>query len=71
MSISKNFANRKEIFYPNIDSALRPVPHGPNIPLPPECLDNMLFLKGNKSEDIAEDDFHVESCNEPQQFLQN
>ena len=67
-----NFKDRKEIFYPNIDSALHPVPHGPNThtPLPSECLDNVLSLLGSKSKDDAEDDFQVESCNELQQFSQ-
>jgi hypothetical protein len=35
-----NSKNRKEIFYPNLPSAIRPVPHGPGIPVPvpPEIL---------------------------------
>jgi hypothetical protein len=34
--------NRKDIFYPNLPSAIRPVPHGPGIPVPvpPEILED-------------------------------
>jgi hypothetical protein len=29
-----NTKNKKEITYPNLPSAIRPVPHGPDIPVP-------------------------------------
>ena len=47
-----------------------PVPNGLNLPIPLllECLDDVFSLSGNESEDNAENDFHVESCNKPQQF---
>ncbi|GFV68943.1 uncharacterized protein TNCV_2954081 [Trichonephila clavipes] len=40
-----NLKNRKDISYPTIiRSAIRPVPHGPNLPIPspPDTLDNIL-----------------------------
>lgn len=39
-----NLKNKKEISYPNMPSAIRPVPHGPTIPIPslPVSLDNVL-----------------------------
>lgn len=38
-----NFKNKKEIIYPNMPSAIRPIPHGPTIPIPslPVSLDNV------------------------------
>jgi hypothetical protein len=38
-----NTKNKKEITYPNLPSAIRPVPHGPDIamPNPPKQLDTL------------------------------
>lgn len=58
--------NKKEIFYPNLESALRPVPHGPDIPipLPPERLDDVPAPSGSESGDNSDDDFQVDDCSE-------
>ena len=36
--------NKKNISYPNIQSAIRPIPHGPGVPIPspPDSLDDIL-----------------------------
>ena len=37
--------NKKQIFYPNIPSASRSVPHGPGIPVPspPDTIENISY----------------------------
>ena len=44
-----NQRNRKKILYPNLPSAIRPIPHSANLPVPitPPCLPE---LKGESSE---------------------
>lgn len=69
-----NFKNKREITYPNIESALRPVPHGPDIPIPlqPESLDDVLALSETESDNKSSDDnFEVQDSSEPQLFSQS
>ena len=39
-----NLKNKKDISYPNIQSAIRPIPHGPGVPIPspPDSLEDIL-----------------------------
>lgn len=54
-----NLKNKKDISYPNIQSAIRPVPHGPEVPIPspPDSLDDIdddhepLAQQGDSEED--------------------
>lgn len=67
-----NLKNRKEIFYPNLPSAIRPVPHGPDVPVPsvPDSLQNIsLSDKSDEDIDFSDEEFTV-PCIEPQQFSQ-
>ena len=50
--------NRKQIRYPNMDSVLRPVPHGPGIPTPqaPQSLNNLPSSE-SESEESSSDKF--------------
>ena len=48
---SLNLKNKIQIFYPNIPSAIRPVPHGPGIQVPssPHTIENISY-SGTESE---------------------
>ena len=63
--------NKKQIFYPNMDSALNPVPHTPGIPTPqaPQSLDNLPSSE-SESEESSSDEFQVGDSSGPQQFSQ-
>ncbi|GBM16121.1 hypothetical protein AVEN_163143-1 [Araneus ventricosus] len=52
-----NLKNKKQISYPNIPSAIRPVPHGPGIPVhsPPDTVEN-IFYSDTESECETDDD---------------
>lgn len=71
-----NLKNRKDIPYPtNISSAIRPVPHGPDLPIPPppDSLDNILEddldqMPYNNSDD--EDSYNPDT-NDPELFSQS
>lgn len=65
-----NAKNKKDICYPNMQSALRPVPHGPGIPVPvpPHNFDDLPEPSESESEQL-DDEFQVEDCG-PQQFSQ-
>lgn len=54
---------------PNLESALRHVPHGPDIPIP--LLDNIPALLQSKSDDNSDDEFQVNDCSEPVLFSQS
>lgn len=66
-----NLKNKKEISYPNLPSAIRPTPHGPELPVPtpPATLDNILDKpdQQSSSDDDSEDCFDPGS-NEPKLF---
>lgn len=64
--------NKDKICYPNLESALRPVSHGPGIPipLPPESLSDVSGPSGSESDDNSDDDF-PHDCSEPQLFSQS
>jgi hypothetical protein len=66
-----NLKNKKEIVYPNLPSAMRPLPHGPDIPMPqpPQTLETP---KDSASESVdSNDDFHFNmASNRPQLFMQ-
>jgi hypothetical protein len=64
-----NLKNKKEIVYPNLPSAMRPLPHGPDIPMPqsPQTLETPKD-SASKSED-SEDDFQFDTASDrPQLF---
>ncbi|KAL4113048.1 hypothetical protein QTP88_016749 [Uroleucon formosanum] len=68
-----NIKNKKNIIHPDdIRSTIRPMPHGPTIPipLPPINLDTIL---ASESSDIDSNnsDYFEESCNTPQFFTQS
>lgn len=69
-----NLKNKKEISYPNLPSAIRPTPHGPELPVPtpPDTLDNILDKpdQQSSSDDDSEDCFDPGS-NEPKLFKQS
>ncbi|CAG9790224.1 unnamed protein product [Diatraea saccharalis] len=53
-----NTKNKKKIFYPNLDSAIRPVPHGPEIPVPqpPSNLDDILCESEESDTSASQDE---------------
>ena len=63
--------NKKQIRYPNMDSAIRPAPHGPGIPTPqaPQGLDDFT-LSESKSKKCSRNEFQVGDSSGPQQFSQ-
>ncbi|GBL81380.1 hypothetical protein AVEN_143679-1 [Araneus ventricosus] len=64
-----NAINRKGIVYPNIPSAMRPVPHGPGIPIPkPPGKD---ISSDCEEEDGSDDHFNAAGSNDPQLFSQS
>ncbi|GBM67301.1 hypothetical protein AVEN_37081-1 [Araneus ventricosus] len=67
-----NAKNRKIIVYPNIPSAMRPVHHGPGIPLPkpPEKLKD-ISSDSEEEDDGSDDDFNAAGSNDPQLFSQS
>ena len=65
---------RKNIAYPNLSSALRPIPHGPDVPVPspPNTLDDIQLSSGSETYSNDESDFcHDDESNEPQVFGQS
>jgi hypothetical protein len=68
-----NSKSRKDIFYPNFPSAIRPVPHGPGIPVPvpPEILENTP-VDSDKEDTDSDQDFQCDPCRtEPELFAQS
>ncbi|GBM40794.1 hypothetical protein AVEN_80802-1 [Araneus ventricosus] len=67
-----NAKNRKGIIYPNIPSAMRPVPHGPGIPIPkpPEKLKG-ISSDSEEEDDGSVDDSNAAGSNDPQLFSQS
>jgi hypothetical protein len=68
-----NSKNRKEIFYPNLPSAIRPFPHGPGIPVPvpPEILEDTP-VDSDKEDTESDQDFQCDPCStETQLFSQS
>jgi hypothetical protein len=67
-----NSQNRKEILYPKLPFALRPVPHGPGIPVPvpvpPETLEDTP-VDSDKEDTDSDQDFQCDpSSTEPELF---
>ncbi|GBN82755.1 hypothetical protein AVEN_47498-1 [Araneus ventricosus] len=75
LNLGKLFGfQRNQISYPNIPSAIRPVPHGPGIPIPspPDTVDN-IFYKDTESECETDDDVYEvygSISDEPKLFTQ-
>jgi hypothetical protein len=67
-----NSKNKKVILYPNFPSALRPVVHGPEVPVPQptEILEDASTNSSDSGGDIEEFQCHTESQN-PQLFTQS
>ncbi|KRZ17239.1 hypothetical protein T11_3011 [Trichinella zimbabwensis] len=68
-----NGMNRKCVSYLNLPSAIRPVPHGPDvlIPSPPDSMDTIVLSEEESSkETISGSDFEIENKNTPQLFIQ-
>ncbi|GFV62303.1 uncharacterized protein TNCV_2464301 [Trichonephila clavipes] len=66
--------NRKDISYPTIiRSSIRPVPHGPDLPLlfPPDTLDNILDDLDQSHISSDSDDGYDPSTNDPKLFSQS
>ncbi|GFT39806.1 hypothetical protein TNCV_4869571 [Trichonephila clavipes] len=67
-----NLKNRKDISYPTIiRSAIRPVPHGPDLPIPspPDTLDNILDNLDQISHISSDsDDGYDPGTNDPELF---
>jgi hypothetical protein len=61
----------KEIFYPNLPSAVRPVPHGPGIPMPvPPEISEDTPVDSDKENTGSDQGFQCDPCStEPQIFL--
>ena len=51
--------NKKKIEYPNLPSAMRPVPHSDEvpIPIPPDTLSETLSITDSSSSEVDEDEF--------------
>jgi hypothetical protein len=65
-----NSKTRKENFYPNLPSAIHPVPHGPGIPVPPEILEDT-HVDSDKEDTDSDQDFQCDPCStEPKLFSQ-
>jgi hypothetical protein len=67
-----NSKNKKVILYPNLPSALRPVVHGPDVPVPPrtEILEDASTNSSESGGDNEECQCHTE-CQSPQLFTQS
>lgn len=54
-----NKRNMNKILYPNLDSAIRPVPHGPGLPIPspPTSMDTFEFSEPEVSHESSESDY--------------
>lgn len=69
-----NVKNKKNIVYPNLPSALRPVPHGPDVPVPlqPEHLPEVDGSEIESSEETEDNEEEYEPGNSaPQPFTQS
>jgi hypothetical protein len=49
------------ISYPNLPSAINPVPHGPRIPVPPEILEDIPADSDKEGTD-SDQDFQCDPC---------
>jgi hypothetical protein len=65
-----NSKKRKEIFYPNLPSAIRPVPHGPRIlmPVPPEISEDAP-VDLDKEDTDSDQDFQCDPCGTEHQLF--
>jgi hypothetical protein len=62
--------NMKEILYPNLPSAIHPVPHGPGIPVPvpPEILEDTA-VDSDKEDTDSDQDFQCDPCSTETQLF--
>lgn len=67
-----NLKNKKEISYPNLPSAIRPVNHGPDVPVPtqPSSLDDMATFYDTDNVGSSSGEEFCGYNNEPQLFTQ-
>lgn len=67
-----NKKNQKGIVYPNVPSAIKPVPHGIDVPIPtpPDNLDSADTSSEEKSSEEDDEFVPTSSGNEPQPFTQ-
>jgi hypothetical protein len=62
--------NRKELFYPNLPSAICPVPHGPGIPVPvPIYILEDTPVDSDKEDTGRDQDFQCDPCSTEIQFF--
>jgi len=68
-----NRKNKQHVVYPDVPSAIKPVPHGPGIPIPkpPGGISKMEFYSSTESEESEQDMWNAEqSSNEPKPLTQ-
>lgn len=68
-----NGKNKKRILYPNLNSAIRPIPHGNDVPIPvpPKEMENVLSSDSEQSlVDSTDPDFTPEAVQKPELFNQ-
>jgi hypothetical protein len=68
-----NTKNKKEITYPNLPSAIRPVPHGPDIPVPnpPKQLHTLQAeLSATPNESSEDSEYGTDKHGTPEPFTQ-
>lgn len=70
-----NAKNKKGIIYPNLPSAMRPVAHGPGIPIPKPPTDTIELISdtgsnSDSSSSLVSDEFVPETSNAPQPLSQ-
>ncbi|GBL62568.1 hypothetical protein AVEN_43206-1 [Araneus ventricosus] len=68
-----NLKNKKQISYPNIPSAIRPVPHGPGIPVPspPDTVENIFYSDTESEIDDDIDKVYDSISDESKLFTQS
>ena len=68
-----NSKNKKQIVYPNLDSAIRPVPHGPDVPIPtaPKALGNIISSESEESNSYPDDSDFTPDFREREVFNQS
>jgi hypothetical protein len=68
-----NTKNKKGITYPNLPSAIRPLPHGPDIPVPnpPKQLHTLeAELSATPNESLADYQYGTDTHGTPEPFIQ-
>ena len=65
-----NQKSKHEIVYPDLQSARRPLPHAPDIPVPPAEFESSLASSSTNEDDLNDSEYHWPSP-EQQRFVQN